>query len=130
MKYAERSAGFKGVERYGSPGPTMHKGAKTSAESAPKLMNDRQLQARDNSGGLQIPVTYSRWELGRTGEQGGVPVFNTTAAKVTSARGSGQKNEQLPMAKKQEAQTDQLSGPGGPKTGHKPPEVKRASRAP
>jgi hypothetical protein len=49
-------AGFGGPsDRQGPIGPTMQKGAKTAVDTTPRLLNARQLEPRDNSGGFVLP---------------------------------------------------------------------------
>ena len=113
MKYAERSAVFKGVsDREGPPGPTLQKGAQTATTSKPVLLADRQLQPRDNSGGFALPPTLAKHTIGRTAAQGGVGSMATETGRATSARGTGKPNDQFPQSAKQNAQTPAMTDPG------------------
>lgn len=125
-------AGFGGPsDRNGPIGPTMLKAAKTAVDTTPRLLNDRSLQSRDNSGGFVLPPSYARHTLFRDGSQGGVGSPRNDLANQTARRDGQARDTQFQEPARQKEQTIARPGPAGEggKVGTPTPVVKRTSLA-
>lgn len=104
--------GFGGPsDRNGPVGPTNAK--MTAVDTKPRLLDDRLLRARDNSGGLVLPLAYARHTLFRDPAQGGVGSPRNDLANQTARRDGVARDTQFQDAAKQRAQTVAQPGPSG-----------------
>jgi hypothetical protein len=120
-------AGFeKPGDRNGPPGPTRPTG-KDAADIPPRLLGNRRLLPRDNSGGFVLPSNHERHVIARDPAFGGTPSLKTDLARETAARG-GNENAQFQAPGRQKQQTVAQTGPG-PKVGTDDPPLKRKGLA-